>query len=73
MKRRISWQELPRSSQEVSRNVAKNVAAITITDTIVQRMVKAKEPAHEGLKICVEQIEQLRKTEGVHGIHLMAL
>jgi 5,10-methylenetetrahydrofolate reductase len=63
----------PLKSGGMARYMAKNVAGITIPDTIVQRMVRAKEPAHEGIKIYVEQIEQLRKTEGVHGIHLMAI
>ncbi len=33
----------------------------------------AKDKAAEGIKICVEQIQQLRQIEGVAGIHLMAI
>jgi methylenetetrahydrofolate reductase (NADPH) len=63
----------PLKSGGMARYMAKNVAGITIPDAIVDRMVKSKEPAQEGIKICVEQIEQLREIEGVHGIHLMAI
>jgi 5,10-methylenetetrahydrofolate reductase len=27
----------------------------------------------EGIKICVEQIQELREIEGVHGVHIMAI
>ncbi|MFH2119112.1 MAG: methylenetetrahydrofolate reductase, partial [Pseudomonadota bacterium] len=29
--------------------------------------------AEEGIKICVEQIQQLREIPGVRGIHIMAI
>jgi methylenetetrahydrofolate reductase (NADPH) len=63
----------PLKSGGMARYMAKNVAGIIIPDAIIERMVKAKEPAQEGIKICVEQIEQLREITGVHGIHLMAI
>ena len=63
----------PLKSGGMARYMAKNVAGIIIPDALIERMVKAKEPAQEGIKICVEQIAQLREIEGVHGIHLMAI
>lgn len=63
----------PLKSGGMARYMDRNVAGISIPDTIVQRMVKAREPAQEGIKICVEQIEQLREIKGVHGLHLMAI
>jgi len=63
----------PLKSGGMARYMAKNVAGITIPDSIIDRMVKAEKGASEGIKICVEQIEQLREIEGVHGIHLMAI
>jgi methylenetetrahydrofolate reductase (NADPH) len=63
----------PLKSGGMARYMAKNVAGITIPDSIIDRLVKAKEAAQEGIKICVEQIKQLREIEGVHGIHLMAI
>jgi methylenetetrahydrofolate reductase (NADPH) len=51
------------------------VAGMEVPDEIIARMKSAgKEKAREeGLDICVEQIQRLRKIEGVHGIHLMAI
>jgi len=50
-----------------------SVAGVTIPDEIIQRMAQAKDPAEEGVKICVEQIEELKEIEGIAGIHLMAV
>ena len=50
-----------------------NVAGITVPDELVDRMEKAENGPEEGIKICVEQIQQLREMEGVAGIHLMAI
>ena len=36
-------------------------------------MAGAADAAEEGIRICLEQIEQLRAIEGVAGIHLMAI
>ena len=63
----------PLKSGGMARYMSKNVAGITIPDSIVERMVKTKDPKEEGIKICVEQIEQLREIEGVHGVHIMAI
>jgi methylenetetrahydrofolate reductase (NADPH) len=63
----------PLKSGGMARYMAKNVAGISIPDPIIKRMVEAKEPAQEGIKICVEQIAQLREIEGVHGVHIMAI
>ena len=33
----------------------------------------AKNAKEEGIKICLETIEQLKEIQGVHGIHIMAV
>ena len=63
----------PLKSGGMARYMAKNVSGIIIPDEIIDRVVKAKKPAEEGVKICVEQIQELRQTEGVHGVHIMAI
>ena len=65
----------PLKSGGMTRYMAKNVAGIIIPDEIVDRMVKAPKGkgAEEGIKLCCEQIDELREIEGVHGIHLMAI
>ena len=44
-------------------------------DEIVRRMRKAPrgKRAEEGVKICVEIIQQVREIEGVSGVHLMCI
>lgn len=51
----------------------KNVAGITVPDELIKRMEGAAEPKEEGVKICVEQIEELKTIEGVAGLHLMPI
>ena len=63
----------PLKSGGMARYMAKNVSGIIIPDEIIDRVVKAKKPAEEGIKICVEQIQELRQIEGVHGVHIMAI
>ncbi len=63
----------PMKSAGMARYMAKNVSGIIIPDALIDRMSKAQKGADEGIKICVEQIQELREIEGVHGIHLMAI
>ncbi len=63
----------PLKSGGMARYMAKNVSGIIIPDAIIDRIVKAKKPAEEGIRLCVEQIQELREIEGVHGIHIMAI
>jgi methylenetetrahydrofolate reductase (NADPH) len=43
-----------------------------IPDAFVERMEKAADPAREGVRICVEFIEELTTIPGVAGVHIMA-
>ena len=63
----------PLKSGGMARYMAKNVSGITIPDEIIDRIVKAPKPAEEGIKFCVEQIQELKEVEGVHGVHIMAI
>ncbi len=65
----------PLKSVGMARYMKEKVAGMEVPDEIIARMKSAgKEKAREeGLNICVEQIQRLRKIEGVHGIHLMAI
>lgn len=51
------------------------VAGMDIPDEIIKRMagVPADKAREEGVKICVETIKQLKKIEGVAGVHIMAI
>ncbi len=63
----------PLKSGGMARYMARNVSGIIIPDEIIDRVAKAKKPAEEGIRLCVEQIQELRGVEGVHGVHIMAI
>lgn len=65
----------PLKSAEQAKYMATQVAGMDVPQTIVERMVntpKAAQP-EEGIRICVEIIEQVREMPGVAGIHIMAV
>jgi methylenetetrahydrofolate reductase (NADPH) len=43
-----------------------------IPDALIARMEKAADPAREGIRICVDLIEELATIPGVAGVHVMA-
>jgi len=52
------------------------VPGMDVPDEIVERMAgvkRGKEARQEGIKICVEIIEQIREIDGIAGVHIMAL
>ena len=55
--------------------MANKVSGIDVPDALIERMkgVPKEGQAQEGIRICIEQIQQLREIPGVHGIHLMAI
>jgi methylenetetrahydrofolate reductase (NADPH) len=63
----------PLKSGGMARYMAKNVSGIIIPDAVIDRIVKAPKAAEEGIKLCVEQIEELREMKGVRGVHIMAI
>jgi len=63
----------PLKSLGMAKYMRNNVAGLTVPDELIDRMAGAEDKAEEGIRICVEQIERLRKIKGVAGIHLMAI
>lgn len=45
----------------------------SVPNELVARMEKAADAKEEGVKICLEIIEQLKDIPEVHGIHIMAV
>ena len=64
---------IPVKSVGMARYMRNNVSGLSVPLEIVDRMADAKEPKEEGVKICLETIEQLKDVEGVHGVHIMAV
>jgi methylenetetrahydrofolate reductase (NADPH) len=65
----------PLKSAGMATYMNERVAGMDIPEAVIRRMagVPKKEAPAEGVKICLETIAELRETEGVHGIHIMAI
>ncbi len=63
----------PLKSAGMTRYMRDKVAGVSVPNYYVERMSRAEDPKVEGVNICVEQIQQLRQTEGVAGVHIMAI
>ena len=64
---------LPIKSVEMRRRMRSGVPGMRLPDELVERIERATDAKAEGIKICVETIEQLKRVPGVHGIHIMAV
>jgi methylenetetrahydrofolate reductase (NADPH) len=51
------------------------VPGMDVPDEIIKRVsgVPKEKVADEGIKICVEQIQELKEVKGVRGFHIMAI
>ena len=65
----------PLKSAGMARYMNNEVAGMDIPDEIIKRMdsVAKDKQSEEGLKICIETIEQLREINGISGVHIMAI
>jgi methylenetetrahydrofolate reductase (NADPH) len=65
----------PLKSLRMARYMAGKVSGIEIPGAILRRMEQTpkKRRAAEGIRLCVEQLQQLREIPGVRGVHLMAI
>jgi methylenetetrahydrofolate reductase (NADPH) len=65
----------PMKSVGMARYMKKSVPGMDVPDEVIKRLQGAGKgnAATEGIKFCVEQIQELKEMEGVAGIHLMAI
>jgi len=65
----------PMKSPGMARYMKNSVPGMDVPDSLIERMSSVpKERYHEeGVKICLETIEQVRAIRGVAGIHIMAI
>jgi methylenetetrahydrofolate reductase (NADPH) len=65
----------PLKSARMANYMATKVSGISIPPAVLKRMegVAKEKAASEGIKICLETIQELRQIKGVHGIHIMAI
>ena len=64
---------LPLKSAKAAQYMKTKVSGMSVPDGIIERMKGAADPKAEGIKLCVETIEHLKKVRGVHGVHIMAV
>ena len=66
---------IPLKSVGMAKFMASKVAGVVIPDSIIKRIagVPKEDAAKEGIKICCEQIQELKEMKGIAGIHLMAI
>jgi methylenetetrahydrofolate reductase (NADPH) len=62
----------PLRSAKSARWMRNHLFGTIIPDALIARMENAKDPAAEGVMICVELIEALNTIDGVAGVHIMA-
>ena len=62
----------PLASARAAEWIRSNVAGVHIPDAVIDRLRGASDPKSEGVKICVEMMQQAREIEGVSGVHVMA-
>jgi methylenetetrahydrofolate reductase (NADPH) len=65
----------PLKSLPMAKYMAKKVSGIDVPQEVLDRMkgVEKKKRAAEGIKIAIEQIQEVKGIEGVAGVHLMAI
>ena len=65
----------PLKSAGMAKYMATKVPGMEVPDEIVKRIagVPKDKQAEEGIKICCEQMQELREIPGVAGVHLMAI
>jgi len=64
---------IPLRSPKMAHFMAEKVPGIVIPKDILKRIDQAPDPKAEGLSLALRTIKALRKVEGVHGVHIMAV
>jgi methylenetetrahydrofolate reductase (NADPH) len=62
-------------SVRMAQYLQNNVPGIMVPNTVIDRLgaVPEDKQQDEGINICIERIEQLKQTQGVKGVHIMAI
>ncbi|MCI4428351.1 MAG: methylenetetrahydrofolate reductase C-terminal domain-containing protein [Burkholderiales bacterium] len=62
----------PLVSLKAAHWLRRRVPGVHIPDALMARLQSAADPLREGIRICVEMVQQLREIPGVAGVHVMA-
>ena len=63
----------PLKSAGMAKYMRDRVPGLRVPNEVVKRMQQAKAPQEEGIKICVEQIQEFKEMKGIAGVHIMAI
>jgi len=64
----------PLKSAKMARYMHEKIPGVTLPEHLLRRMDQASDSAEEeGVAIALELIDGVRRLQGVHGIHLMAV
>lgn len=65
----------PMKSVGMAKYMKNRVPGMDVPDELIKRMqgVPKDKQAEEGIKICIEQIQELKEVKGVSGFHIMAI
>jgi methylenetetrahydrofolate reductase (NADPH) len=65
----------PMKSVGMAQYMKRSVPGMDVPDAIIKRLREAGKGnvATEGIKMCVEQIQELKEMEGIAGVHIMAI
>lgn len=65
----------PLKSLGMAKYMKNKVPGMDVPDDIIKRLsgVPKEKQAEEGIKICIETIQELKEVEGVRGFHIMAI
>ncbi len=63
----------PAKSARPLEYMKEHVSGLMIPDALIARMKQARDPQAEGIAVALEIIAHVRKTPGIHGVHLMPL
>jgi methylenetetrahydrofolate reductase (NADPH) len=66
---------IPLKSAGMAKHMKNNVPGMDVPDALIARLqgVPKEKAAEEGIKICVEMIQQIKEIKGVRGVHIMAI
>jgi methylenetetrahydrofolate reductase (NADPH) len=66
---------IPLKSAGMANRMKQYVPGMDLPDPLIDRLkgVPKEKQAEEGIKICVETIQQLKEIKGVRGVHIMAI
>ena len=63
----------PLRSAKSARWMRDNLWGVIMPDEILNRLDSAADERVEGMRICIELIEQMREIDGISGVHIMAI